>query len=231
MSQLKTPRKSKPKPAPKKKTAPKKEGLPVAEMEGMGETALLSAEEVLRMQILVKAGTLALVTEVNLKSLEGFTREGHLKNTTSNDGSGRVYDLLSSMRALIRLYQTRAKRKADAGGELEREKLLKLAAQREVEEIKLRKARGEVFEGYIIEKVLGAIVARMRSRLLSLPSEVAPIVMDRSNINEIAELIRKPLYEAMEELAHFDMNAFKEYGDKEWAEELERQAALEMHGT
>jgi phage terminase Nu1 subunit (DNA packaging protein) len=172
VSQLKMPKKSKLKLAPKNKTAPKEEDLPVAGPEGGGEMASLNVEEVLQMRIPVKVGTLAQVTEVPLKSLEGFTREGHLKNEASHDGRsgmGRVYDLLPSMKALIQLYQTRAKRKADAGGELEKEKLLKLAAQRKMEELKLMQAEGEVIQIEFIRQTFSPLFGRIRSNLLALP--------------------------------------------------------------
>lgn len=53
-----------------------------------------------------------------------------------------------------------------------------------------------------IEAAWSAVTAAMRSRLLAIPSKVAPRLMAMKTVNEAQELIRAEIFGALEELAN-----------------------------
>jgi hypothetical protein len=88
---------------------------------------------------------------------------------------------------------------------MEKEKLLHLAAKREAEELKLKQIKGDLHRAADIERVIGAGHTRLRINLLAIPMGVAPLVRDKKDVNEIAEIINERICRALNEIATIDI--------------------------
>ena len=64
---------------------------------------------------------------------------------------------------------------------------------------------GNLHKANDIERVIGAGLSRLRINLLAIPLGVAPLIKERDNENEIAEIIRERIYRALLEVATIDI--------------------------
>lgn len=87
----------------------------------------------------------------------------------------------------------------DEGLTEERTKLAKVT--RETKELELAVLRGSVIKKETAKKHIEQIIGAVRSRLLALPKRLAPVLVARTHIPEIQELIEKEVYDALRELS------------------------------
>ena len=100
---------------------------------------------------------------------------------------------------------------SDSRGSRETEEMKKarerqLIARARKEELELSEYEGEMHKAEDIERIIGAGLSRLRINLLAIPLGVAPLIKDRDNINEIAEIISERIYRALHEVANIDIN-------------------------
>lgn len=88
------------------------------------------------------------------------------------------------------------------------EKALHEKAKREKAELQLQIMRGEVHRSEDVERVMTDMLSRMRSKLLALPSKVAPFVIGYDNIAKIQAILSKNVEEALQELSEYDPELF-----------------------
>lgn len=91
---------------------------------------------------------------------------------------------------------------------LDTEKALHEKAKREKAELQLQVMRGEVHLGSDVEHVMTDMISRVRSKLLALPSKVAPFVLGYDNISKIQAILNKHVEEALLELSEYDPELF-----------------------
>lgn len=99
----------------------------------------------------------------------------------------------------------------DAGLDLEKERALHERIKREQSELKLAAMKGEMHKSEDVERVMNDMLSNFRSKLLSLPSKVSPLLIAREEIGEIQEILQKEVLETLQELANYDPAAF--YGE------------------
>lgn len=89
----------------------------------------------------------------------------------------------------------------------EKAKLTK--AKREFEELELKKRKNELIEAKEVETVVSTMLINFKSRLMSLPSKLAPIVSAENDKAKNFKHIKKATDEALAELSDFN-NLFSE---------------------
>lgn len=91
--------------------------------------------------------------------------------------------------------------------------------KKQISLLRLRKLRRELHEAADVEYFMSDMLARFKSRLLSLPSKLAIVVMGENDINKVIQEIQKEIINAMEELSEYD------------PDEIDRQETGELGGA
>lgn len=92
--------------------------------------------------------------------------------------------------------------------DLEKERALHERVKREQAELKLAAMKGEMHHGKDVERVMNDMLANFRSRLLSLPTKIAPVLVARDDIATIQRLLSKEMKEALQEFSDYDQKLF-----------------------
>lgn len=79
-----------------------------------------------------------------------------------------------------------------------------VAAKLEAQELKNAKEKGELVESHLVVGEWSKMIANARSKLLSLPSKTAHLVMGVETTAEAQEVIEQAIHEALTELASGD---------------------------
>ena len=152
---------------------------------------------------------LAVFADLTVRRIQQLTQDGIIKtDIPAPGGRGRLYDSVASVKKLLQYYRKRAEQKNLPNDAMEAEKLRKLAANAELEEIKLAVAKAELHHTKDIEVVFGAMVTRLRVGLLALPQGVAPVLVEQSDINQIVEILTERIHRCLTEMINFDMEMF-----------------------
>jgi hypothetical protein len=112
------------------------------------------------------------------------------------------YDLVPSVRGYIESLRSRTD---PASVSLTKEKTLLVKMQRERLEIELARAREELISVDLVNETWEKIVYACRSRLLVIPTKLAPLVFTSKTIPEVKEVIQDAIYEALTELAQLEI--------------------------
>ena len=106
--------------------------------------------------------------------------------------------------------------------DLEEEKGLHERVKRHISELKLQIMRGEVHKAEDVESVMMDMLTAFRTRVLGIPSKVAPVLENR-DVVYIKERLTSEVMEALNELKDYDPRFF--YNDEyvERGEEDEQQ--------
>lgn len=117
------------------------------------------------------------------------------------------YDLWGSVRGYVSYLQDRAAGRSGGdpaeGGtyEAHRARLYAARADKAEEEAKLLK--GKSHDAETVADVMNAMLANIRSRLLALPTQAAPLVANSDDPNECKALLTDAIYEALSELVAY----------------------------
>ncbi|CDX01288.1 Hypothetical protein DPCES_1401 [Desulfitobacterium hafniense] len=83
------------------------------------------------------------------------------------------------------------------------------AAKRQIAEIELAQMRGQMHDAKDVEREMSKMLAAFRTRMIALPSKVAPMLIAQNEISVIQDLIQKEIYEALYELSNYDPELFR----------------------
>lgn len=103
----------------------------------------------------------------------------------------------------------------DVAESLDYEKWLHEKAKREKAEIELAHLKKEMHRSEDVEKVLNHMVMAFRSKMLSLPSKMAMILVNKNDPKLIEALIERDIHEALKEIAEYDPSLFIEISEEE----------------
>lgn len=112
---------------------------------------------------------------------------------------------------------------ADGDINLDDEKALHERVKRHISELKLQIMKGEVHKAEDVENVMMDMLVAFKTRILNIPSKVAPLLEDR-DAAFIKERLTKEVKEALNELKDYNPKAF--YSD-EYVEESEEEYGQE----
>lgn len=151
---------------------------------------------------------LAQVLGISDRRIQQLAREGIL----SPISRGR-FRLCDAVQAYIRFlgHATPGKGQVD----LKAERAMLTKAKRELAEIELAIARGEVHRSEDVEVVMNDMLSAFRSRILAVPVKTAPRLLAQTDMNTIQNILKADIYEALSELANYNPETFhkrnKEY--------------------
>ncbi|AVK86006.1 hypothetical protein C3943_22170 [Lysinibacillus sp. B2A1] len=112
----------------------------------------------------------------------------------------------------------------DVAESLDYEKWLHEKAKREKAEIELAHIKKEMHRSEEVEKILNHMVMAFRSKMLSLPTKVAPRLINRDDPKLIEALLEENIHEALHELASYDPSMFVELIENDIVEVVEDDA-------
>lgn len=145
---------------------------------------------------LVPIQTIAIFLDLTHRRVNQLVNEEVLPKTERGK-----YPFLGCIKGYIKYLRTRAE-----GGSLsltdERTRLT--CAQAESEEIKVKALKGELIKADVAVQLWERVTMACRSRLLALPSKVAPVIVHLKSIPEVKDQIEKLIYGALNELSRID---------------------------
>lgn len=103
----------------------------------------------------------------------------------------------------------------DISESLEFEKWLHEKAKREKAEIELAHIKNEVHRSEEVEKVMNHMIMAFRSKMLSLPTKVALMLVNKEDPKYIESILERNVHEALIELANYDPSLFVELVEDE----------------
>lgn len=95
---------------------------------------------------------------------------------------------------------------------LEEEKALYERVKRHIAELKLQVMKGELHKSADVERVMTDMLVAVRTRLLAIPSKLAPILVSRNDIGFVKDTVNKEILEVLNELC--DYNPVNFYSDE-----------------
>lgn len=157
-------------------------------------------------RITVSAGVLGNLFGVTDRRIRQMAEEGILERAAK----GR-YKLVDSLRNYILTLKLSAEGTGidnpDGEIDIDEEKALHERVKRHISELKLRTMKGELHKSADVERVMTDMLAAFRTRILSIPSKVAPVLEFR-DANDIKERLLAECTEALSELKDYDPKAF-----------------------
>lgn len=102
--------------------------------------------------------------------------------------------------------------------DFDKERALHEKAKREIAELKLDKMKKNAYSARVVEYVMTAMAANLRTQLLGLPSKLAPILEGKSK-EEIYTAMTKEIEEKLSDLAAYSPDLFDEEVDEEDGDE------------
>jgi len=161
-----------------------------------------------------------MANEVNLeiasREIFGITSRQYRKHA-HEDGApiviGGKVNLIQACKWLISYYRVLAKGQGSLSLTDERTRLTKINADRK--ELQLRKEKGEVINTVEAMRLWGGVCQAIRSKILSMPSKLSPIVLGIKTIPEIKDITEKFAEEILNEIANPDIvEVARMVGDK-----------------
>lgn len=144
-------------------------------------------------------------TQRNLAKILGLTPERVRQLTLKgiiirdeNDDSGGVY-LIESMQ---RYYK-----QTSESVEYDKEHALLEQIKRQTAELKLQKARGELYEATVVEEVMTQDFVKIRTQLLSLPMKLAT-ELEGKDKSEISTILLREIHNTLQELSTYSKDLF-----------------------
>jgi phage terminase Nu1 subunit (DNA packaging protein) len=183
---------------PDKKPAEESETKGVAEKPEPAKVKLVSTEE------------LAQFVGVDPRRIQQLTKEGVIKKEPG-DKKNAKYDFVRNVHSLLQYYRQKSdSRRSDDSEEMAREKLKQISTKRKLEELKLAQLERDLHKAEDIERIIGAVLTRLRINLLAIPMGLAPVLRDMDNTREIAEKLDGRIRRAMNEVADMDLKKLVE---------------------
>lgn len=116
------------------------------------------------------------------------------------------YLLAENVQRYIQYLQERIERESEV--DYHKEKAIHERAKRQRAELELALMRGEMHKAEDVETVLNDMIAAFRSKMLALPSKMAPQLVGKSEIPVILDMLTREVNEALSELAEYDPQTF-----------------------
>jgi phage terminase Nu1 subunit (DNA packaging protein) len=167
-------------------------------------------------------------TGVGIEQLRKLQQQGVFEPIIKSKGKESVYDFAKVYSAMFAYYREKAKsRTSTESMEMADEKLRQMAAKRELEEMKVKRARGELHHTEDIIQIFGAIFNRIHTGFESFPLGLAPKLVGKTNTMEIATEIKTYLDKILYEITNYDVEALKADIGPEYLAKIEAEDKAE----
>lgn len=157
--------------------------------------------------ITVNSAALSEIIGVSDRRIRGLAEE----NIIIRAAKGR-YSLVPSLKNYILTIKMQSELRngenADDELDLEKEKAIHEKVKRHISELKLKTMNGELHKSDDVERVMMDMLTSVRTRLLSMPSKLAPLLVSRTDTGYIKETINKEVLEALNELKDYNPKEF-----------------------
>lgn len=159
--------------------------------------------------VVVPAKVLSDVFGVSERRIRQLAEEGVLKKFKR----GR-YSFAESVKSYIIYLKTASDlednntSKLDLDEEKAKHEKLKI----EKTQLQLKVMKAELHYSGDVEVIMNDMLANFRAKIIGLPAKVAPMLLSRTNVAEIQDVLQKQCSEALEELSNYDPKMF--YDDK-----------------
>jgi phage terminase Nu1 subunit (DNA packaging protein) len=157
----------------------------------------------------VTTAELATLFNLSVPSIKKLRQDGVIEPLPNNGNrkAGNKWNPLQCACKVIRNYQ----KMVDSRGSRETEEMQKarerqMIARAKKEELALSEYEGGLHKTEDIERVMGAVLTRLRINLLAIPKGVAPQIRDLKDTNVIAEKIYERICRALNEVVNFDLD-------------------------
>jgi phage terminase Nu1 subunit (DNA packaging protein) len=178
---------------PAKKPAEKIEEKETTERPEQVKVKLVSTEE------------LSQFVGVDPRRIQQLTQEGVIKKEPGNKKTAK-YDFVRNVHSILQYYRQKSdSRRSGDSEEMKNAKERQAMAKAKLEELKLAQLEGDLHRAEDIERIIGAMLTRLRINLLAIPMGLAPILRDMDNTMEIAEKLDERMRRVMHEAANMDL--------------------------
>lgn len=117
-------------------------------------------------------------------------------------GHGK-FELSSTIQAYITWIKAKSGEKGTDGA-IKDETLMLTRAKRQKAEIELQMMMGDLHKAEDVMAIVGEMVATVRSRLLDLPSKLAPQMIAQKEIELVRGVIQREIYTALQSLSEYN---------------------------
>ena len=139
---------------------------------------------------------LARALGMTVPRINAMIKEGIIKRDPA-DAHGGVL-IFESLR---NYFSKNAVNEGDA--DFNKERAMHERAKRKLAELKLQKALGNVYDAKLVERVIIEDLVKLRTRLLTIPSKIAPALEGKSK-GEIDLFLTREIEETLSELSQYD---------------------------
>lgn len=170
----------------------------------MGEKALKDATG-----FKVSTSVISDILNVSARRVRQLVEEGVIDREKNG-----TFELVPTIKKYILSLKLKNDGKADEKtleDELNFEKIRTERAKADIAEINLARLKGTMHDATDVERVMNDMLSSLRAKLLSMPSKISPQLVSIDEVTVIQELIRKNIYESLEELSDYKTEMF--YGN------------------
>jgi len=132
------------------------------------------------------------------------------------------YDLKASVQRYIEYIKAQAE-KTEEELDLTKEKTLLTRANRQKVELELQIMRGELHRSEDVRRVMNNMLGAFRARVLAIPSKTAPQLLSQTDLAVVQDIIKKEVYEALQELSEYDPHVFYAQSKDKLAIDIEEE--------
>lgn len=143
---------------------------------------------------------IAKLLDLSERRVQQLSREGVIPKATRGQ-----YDLIGSVRGYVRYLRYREVSAQAGAPDYAVERARFIRARADLAEMEANQRRGSLIAADDAEAAWIAVLALLRTRLLSLPDRLAPLVHEQDNLAETRDLLRGTLRDVLEDLANSDV--------------------------
>ncbi len=92
--------------------------------------------------------------------------------------------------------------------DLEEEKAIHERVKRHISELKLQTMKGDLHKSEDVERVMTDMLVSIKTKLLSMPTKLAPILVSRNDIDFVRNAINREVLDALNELKDYNPKEF-----------------------
>ncbi len=145
---------------------------------------------------------IAKLLDLSERRVQQLSREGVIPKATRGQ-----YDLIGSVRGYVRYLRDQAMSAQAGAPDYAVERARFIRARADLAEMEANQRRGSLIAADDAEAAWIAVLALLRTRLLSLPDRLAPLVYETGNLAGTRDLLRGTLRDVLEDLANSDVQS------------------------
>jgi phage terminase Nu1 subunit (DNA packaging protein) len=119
------------------------------------------------------------------------------------------YDLAASIQTFIDFQIEKNKPNDEIDKDVEQ--ALWTRAKKEKTQLEVKIIKGELHRSKDVERIMSDMLGAFRARLLNLPDKVAPMLIAKTELQEIQEIVKLATFEALNELSEYDPEVYYDY--------------------